>query len=469
MRGRLIRWRLAGIGVFALICPFVGPVSGFGAESEQPPGRFVFELDEVSAFELDSRVVLFFTRGQCSFCSEERADEVKVYPTFKSDKPLYGSVEFRSEYDGELPRTKYYFALDESAGTGGGYDRFYFDLNRDFDLTNDCSLSVHKNPPNNIQLKNTRKPQWTLQETTFEYLELPFEFGNEGVQPLEVLPCLVVRKYISSMMRFVNPRARKSKIELGGHRHDVFLGHDHAIAGWYNRPLTALHLIPEGKPYRTTWRDADRLMAVHKIGGTFYRFSATPKGDKLTAQEYKGPFGTFEIRLGRDIQAGMITTSGSLRSREMAVAVGGPKCHLPVGDYLPSYLTINLVDQMIVSLSDNCHIDGESYGAENNRKNYGIKIREGKSYVLDFASKPDVMFTSPAKDHRIRPGEELRVETVLIDPELDLMIRDLDEIVRPRSANGKEGNIGKCVSLDPKVIITRTNSEKLAEGVMPFG
>ena len=71
--------------------------------------------------------------------------------------------------------------------------------------------------------------------------------------------------------------------------------------------------------------------------------------------------------------------------------------------------------------------------------------------------------SSPAKGHRIRPGEELRVETVLIDPELDIMIHDLDEVVRHRSANGKEGTIGKCVSLDPKVIITRTDGERIAE------
>lgn len=210
-------------------------------------------------------------------------------------------------------------------------------------------------------------------------------------------------------------------------------------------------------------------MAVHKIGGTFYQLSATPDGDRLIAREYDGPFGTFEIRPGRGIQPGMITAGGSFGSPEIAVALGGPKYQLPVGDYLPAYVTIVFVDHMIISLSHNYHADGELRGAANRPKNYPIKIREGKPYILDFSNEPEVIFASPAKSCRLKLGEELTVKAVLVDPKLGIMIRDLDKVVRQPSANGRESRIGKSVPLDPTVTITRSDGRKVAEGTMPFG
>jgi hypothetical protein len=38
-----------------------------------------------------------------------------------------------------------------------------------------------------------------------------------------------------------------------------------------------------------------------------------------------------------------------------------------------------------------------------------------------------------------------------------------------KDAEGKPLSYERNVSLDPSVIITRTNGEKVAEGVMPFG
>ncbi|HUV64559.1 MAG TPA: hypothetical protein VMW24_11720 [Sedimentisphaerales bacterium] len=464
MRGRATSWEFLTAWTIALLLPLTAVGAGGGQKSGGQ--TFVFELDEISAFDLDNQVVLSFIGGQRCYCTEKSADEVKTYPAFKSDKPLYGSVEFRSQYDGELPGPKYYFALDESGGTGSSYDRFYFDLNQDLDLTNDVVLSPQKGPPNSERFKNTR----ALQETFFEYLNIAFELGDEGVRPLRILPWFVVSTNTSPLVRFVNPVAHKGKIELGSRRYNVFLGHDYIIGGWFHRPLTAVYLAPEGESYRTSWRGADRLMAVHKIEGTFYKLSATPEGNKLTAQEYDGPFGTFEIGAGgRDIQPGMIAAGGSFRSRDMAVAVGGPKCILPVGDYLPSHLTIAFVDHVTISLSDNYHADGKPGGAANRKKNYAITIRQNKPYIFDLSNRPDVLFATPEKDQRVKLGEELTVKAVLIDPELDFMIRGLNKIVRTGSPDVSERRIGKSASLDPKVVITRANGEQVADGVMPFG
>ncbi len=91
--------------------------------------------------------------------------------------------------------------------------------------------------------------------------------------------------------------------------------------------------------------------------------------------------------------------------------------------------------------------------------------------MLDFAAKPDVMFASPAKDQRLKLGEELQVKAVLVDPVLDFMIRNLDDSTRKQTkdTNGKALGYERNLSLDPIVLITRANGEKVAEGVMPFG
>ncbi len=58
---------------------------------------------------------------------------------------------------------------------------------------------------------------------------------------------------------------------------------------------------------------------------------------------------------------------------------------------------------------------------------YPLKIRKGEPYVLCFSERAEVLFVSPAKETRIKPGDELTVEAVLIDPKLDVVIGDLQQ------------------------------------------
>jgi hypothetical protein len=242
-------------------------------------------------------------------------------------------------------------------------------------------------------------------------------------------------------------------------------------------------LIPKSDPKNyPRWWGADKLNATHAIGGKYYRFATTAKGDKLIVRPYEGQLGTFEVGAGgRDIQE--IAIQGSLRSKDTAVAVGGelergfPKpaksCRLPVGDYLPAMVTVTL-GRLRISVSNNYHADGQDRRPSNRPLIYGIKIREDNSYVFDFSNKPDVIFASPAKDHRVKLGQELKVEAVLIDPELDIMIRRLYDTTQKQkreyvTPDGQKRTIELDKSLEPKVLITRADGEKVAEGVMPFG
>ncbi len=81
------------------------------------------------------------------------------------------------------------------------------------------------------------------------------------------------------------------------------------------------------------------------------------------------------------------------------------------------------------------------------------------------------MFASPAPEQRVKPGDTLMVMAVLVDPKLDIMIRRLEDTSRKQTKDALGNALGyeRNLSLDPTVIITRANGEKVAEGVMPFG
>jgi hypothetical protein len=175
-----------------------------------------------------------------------------------------------------------------------------------------------------------------------------------------------------------------------------------------------------------------------------------------------------------------LTVVGSLAAKDLAVAVGGwledgsskteRRCQIPVGDYLPSYITVQF-GRLQIAASQNYHSDGKPRDRGGVPLVYGIKIRKGQTFLLDFSNKPDVMFASPGPNQRLKRGDTLQVKAVLVDPKLDIMIRGLEDTKRKqtKAADGKPLGYERNLSLDPTVIITRINGEKVAEGVMPFG
>jgi hypothetical protein len=421
-----------------------------------------FRLKAVSAFDLAQGQPAFGVGMRCQ-CSEAADPNVKVYPRFSSEKPLYGSVTLGGDAYQPNSGTRFCFALDESGGTGQGYDRFYFDENGDLDLTND-----HVRRRLKVPLEGATLDGWSItQQVCFEYVGIPLAFGSEGTRPLEVMPHLLLSETGEvGHLAFVTTTARRGRINVAGKKFNILLGHNDVISGWFDRPWTALHLIP-GRGNGVHWWGGDRLMAMHKIESTFYRFSATPAGDKLMVHAYEGPLGTFEVGLGGRNLATM-AVQGSLLSEDTAVPVGDvlssglqdpvQSSRLPEGDYLPYLLRLDY-GNLHIEISNNYHADGHPLAAISRTPVFGIQIRHDTPLVFDFSNTPKVLFALPACDSRIKPGEELTVKAVLIDPVLDFMIRGLD----------LKSETGESVSLDPKVVIARADGTPVAEGFMPFG
>ncbi len=300
----------------------------------------------------------------------------------------------------------------------------------------------------------------------FDFLQIALEPNDEPRRRLEVMPRLRVYKDAESgaYLSFVTTKAHEGSIQVGDGKFKAVLGHYGDIAGWFNHPHTALHILPADNPARgrPAWRGGMQLSSMHRRDGVYYRFAATPAGDKLFVWPCQSPLGTFEIGAGgRNV--GEVSIAGSLGSRDAAVALSAEltvlpikpvrSCRLPVGDYYPDLLSVTYGRLQFLVLR-NYHADGQPRAYVRSRPQvYAVKIREDKPFVLDFSGKPQVLFAAPARDLRLRPGQELAVKAVLIDPALDIMFRRISE--------GRQ--------LDPKVTIKRASGAIVAEGVMPFG
>ena len=457
-----------GLKLWLCLCALALPGVAWRALAAAEDGKGeVFKLREVSVFEQSEDS---FLRGQTAQCQDKPLAEVKSYPAFVSKKPVYGSVRFAADYGQTNGGLLFYFAMDESQGTGKGYDRLYFDLNRDLDLRNDPVVMPQRHPPDRAGLRYSG----IKEQVIFDPLSINLDFGPAGNRPVQIMPRLMVSVYDkeeSKQVTFIRTRLYEGDIKLGGELYEARLGNDFFIRGRLDQPGTALMLSSKDRNRRMAWWGGDRLMAAHKVHGRFYTFSASPTGEELTVLPYQGDLGTFEIGPGERVITNLSVT-GSLEAKELAVPVGGEfgesalaaparRCQIPAGDYSPNYISVEF-GHLRLAISYNYHSEGKPRDRSGRARVYGLAVSKDQPCVLDFSNKPDVMFASPSRDQRFKLGDAVEVKAVLVDPKLDFMIRGLGD------ATKTETN-GRYRSLDPKVFITRANGEKVAEGVMPFG
>ena len=460
---------LCGFGIL-IVGLLAFPSSGADNAGPDP----AFKLREISIADLDKDNESFL-RGQMVRCQTAPYSQVKHYPAFVSHSPVYGQVKF-SRPNNTNSSSVYYFAVDESQGDGKGYDRFFFDLNQDLDLGNDPVLKLNPHPPD-----HGYRPAFSGIKSVncFDFLNLTLA-SQAATNSVEIMPRLLVTGSSNNTYKFlffVRTHVFQGRIRVGHDDYAALLGNDYTLTPDLNSPGTALKLNGPGS---FDWWGGDRLSAMHYRAGQFYSFSTSQNG-LLTIHLYQGDLGTFTTGPGtRNLPPTNFTLSGSLDAGKWAVAVGGKiqdgrpeaarSCQLPVGDYLPEFLTVQF-GALRIQLSQNYHSEGKRQSREGRPEVYGIHIRKDQPYTFDFSNPPQVMFTSPTNQQSVKLGDEISVMAVLVDPQLDIMIRRLEDTARKQTKDAEGHALGyeRNFSLDPKVIITRANGEKVAEGVMPFG
>jgi hypothetical protein len=425
----------------------------YGAENPGGTGK-VYSLEEVSVFDYTGPARSELQSGQpTTDCGDAPAEGV-AYPAFQSKKPIYGTVLFDLSLFDPRAGLRYYFAIDESAGAG--YDRLYFDVNHDSDLTNDAAVGLAKDPPAGLG----NMPGSVL----FENLRVNLDYGpGHGVFAQTVMPRLM-KSGENAYVFFTAPTARKGKIQLGSQEVELVLGQVHTITGRYDGPMTGAFLTgtEEAPPFLGYWRF---------MNGTFHRLSATPAGDKVTVAPYAGPFGVLETGTGGRNMAPPTIEFGWISSRDAFLDIGDcsrkdGKLSLPVGDYRPFRMAVRY-GQRRLGLS----VDTAQLGRNDAPVVFPLTIRQDKPFVLDFSEKPEVVFKNPPAGNRLKTGQMVSVEATLCDVRTGTMIAALEDTTKKTGStklpNGRDLDMFESVA--PAVKITNSSGQTVAEGSMPFG
>jgi hypothetical protein len=420
-----------------------------------PSGGKVYALEEISIQDCPEPARSRLQMGQYAAESGDSPLPGITYPTFKSNKPTYGAVTFDMSLFDPQAGIRYCFAMDESAGTGTGYDRLYFDLNHDSDLTNDSAVVRVQDTPTGMPAGQGM--------VFFADIRVGLDYGPDGVWTQTMTPRMM-NVGNSGRMFLAAPTARKGKIVLGSEEVELVLAQYGTITGRYDKPMTGVFLTGKEEllPFLAYWRC---------VNGTFYKLLPTPAGDRIRVEPYAGPSGVFEVGAGSRNIAQPGVELGWLQSKDAIIDLltctgADGKANVPVGDYRPLRLAVRYGTRRVGLSADTSQIGQKAAPPAV----FPFKVRQEKPLVLDFSGKPDMVFKSPTAD-RLKTGETLKVEAVLYLPGTDIMISGVEDMTKKSGStklpDGREFNMYESVA--PTIKIANSSGQTVAEGEMPFG
>jgi hypothetical protein len=84
------------------------------------------------------------------------------------------------------------------------------------------------------------------------------------------------------------------------------------------------------------------------------------------------------------------------------------------------------------------------------------------------------VFIHPPKGNRFAAGDQVQVEATIVDSRVDMTIAGVSDMTQSETkivtmADGRKRMIESGPSLQPKVVIKRSNGEIVVQGDMPFG
>ena len=281
--------------------------------------------------------------------------------------------------------------------------------------------------------------------------------------------------FIRKMERYNRRNVKQTQITLANRPFKIILG---------DKPEREFYVYDIEKGFSPYWWGSRSLHSYHKIDDKFFEFMLIEGGTKIAARSYKGQLGVIKAGKG-DRELEKVEFSGSVSQKTNVAAPIGiikeqhwpspvEECSIPIGDYT-AYIMVVTYDNLSIWISNNQYPNAQGQYSHNDTV-YGMQVRQDKPYVLDFSNEPMVIFYRPPMSQTtFSRGDEIKFETVLIDPKLDIMIERLYDtsVTVDKEYKDRDGKVIHTAkvpkSLDPKVVIARADGEVIAEGVMPFG
>jgi hypothetical protein len=389
---------------------------------------------------------------------------VKHYPQFKSAKPGFGEFTIADAGSPGQEGT-YFFAVDESKGTGTGYDTVYLDANGDLDLTDDKPAKSH-----------APSGRSTGGDTSFDSITIPAA-GDNG-EDIAVAPRMTGFGDGSHGIRFLPATVRQGRVRIAGRTYTISLTRTDNASSRYDVPRTSLRLYRPDSAIRigkqTLWyisppeSSEATLRTMYFLHGKWYSFSTTAAGDVITVHPYKGDLGV--IRVSHDGNtAGNLIVQGSVMSDSdwlIALPNADPnmgngamgETPIPVGDYAPEWIQVR-VGQFRLQVQS-AH---ESRQGGQDAPAYFLKVRKDKPCMLDLASKADIKWLGRDRIHPFLPGNVVSVSPMLTTG--DLLIQSVE--FAPQVTPG--GFFRSPKALQATVKIQDSEGKTLAEGTADFG
>jgi hypothetical protein len=444
----------------------------YSHELHVPPAgatRLAVPMEEVPVTALEERVLYSFLTGVGGGSHPQRRSDVK-YPDFKSDTPRFGQLYVGDGQSG----WRLHFALDHSEGKPQSYDLLYLDEDCDSDLRNNGPRRPLKDPNDLGADSPGTDVVW------FEPVKYPPFFQMEGRSPIELLPRLRMDAGGDPALALATTTIRKGRFEVEGKTYEAFLGYGRFLCDRLNRAASVLHLIREDRD-PGGFVGAEELGLMRSLDGRWCRFSCTPTGDQLFVYPYEGPLGVLRLDAGGR-KAGRLELWGNLRGPGARIALGqgledslrkgADQYEIPVGDYGTESLDVLMgnVRFGLVGIS----YDDKSGTYRSEQAPCSILIREDKPFVLDFSHEPRVVFVRPPRKDRVARGDQVRIEAVLVDPGLGVMVRGLLNMTRSKTGTyttlqGQTRTFDTAPLLAPEVVIRRADGQVVGKGAMPFG
>jgi hypothetical protein len=209
-------------------------------------------------------------------------------PSYNSSKPIRGVVKFASH--------EYGFAID-STGGGGAYNRFYFDINGNGDLTDDKPVAA----------TTTNTPIPGFSQSLFARVNLSLEAGGKSFDYAFVpsVVCSTSGRDSFATVAFTAAAVREATVGKGAKGLKLVLV-DHNSNGLFDdavsvRPGGAVvegDLLVVSSMAGKSGSDADpgqNSVLVNKtvgINGAFYKMDAPPSGETLKLTPISAPMGS---------------------------------------------------------------------------------------------------------------------------------------------------------------------------------
>ncbi|MBI9019431.1 MAG: hypothetical protein JEZ07_19455 [Phycisphaerae bacterium] len=436
MRWLTAKGLLAGSVGLAL---FVLPISVNAAADS---GGQTFKLKKVSVLkDLPKKVKEAATRGASNaFCriNVPKDKDIKAFPKPKSDKAFYGTAMFFAKglgLPGTDPGQKFCLVLDESKGTGKGYDTLIVDANHDFDLTNDAVLKLVKDSPLAVA-----PPYGGEKPIVFDSFKLAIPGAKKG-DGLTVWP--VVRMYSKDVcsVGFVCETAYAGKIKIADKEHDIVLAQIYSITGGFDSTMVSL-FFGDDSP-----RDGMPIAYYHSAAGKLWDIIPSATGDTLTVKPLEGAMCQIDFVCGdkkAQVSNAMLLSDQSRIIDASEFTKDGKPLMVPAGNYaiVNASVAVGEVTTRLSMLSSEKML-------------YPIKATKGKAFAIDFKKPIGGKVTSPAEDNiSISQNGSVNISASFFDDKQGFALGAV-------SVKGK--------TLEPAVKVYDASGKVIAQGKMPFG